>query len=242
MARIRFILLSVAVVVVMSAFASASASAHRFVECLKVAAGSKGLYEESKCEKASSGGEWEKFEIVGVEFKGTGGISKLKTELLGAELLLTCDKAEYDGEIEAGGKSTGEVTFKECSLSSKGTQLLNCEVPAINFKLTGLIELEGIEVESKKVSEYALKLLPLTGTKLVEIVIANKGAKSCIQKGKFPIEGTQVCVISNGAAFEVTHEIDCTSSGSHLEFNKKPATFEGSRSIGTASNDSRAVE
>ncbi len=236
MSRIRFILLGMAATVVLGAFASASASAHRFVDCLKVAAGSKGIYEETKCEKAKAGGEWEKYEIANQEVLGTGGLTKLKSELLGAELLITCKKETFSGLLEVGGASKGEITLEECSIGNKTETFKNCEVPNIKFKLTGhlITKEEETEVEFRGVEKE--------GAQFVEIQIKNKGEKSCTQKGKFPIQGTQTCSFSNGPIFEPTHTIECTPSGSSLVFNGKSATFEGSRSAGTTSNDSWAVE
>ncbi len=234
MSRIRFILLSVMAVVVMSAIASATASAHRYVECLKAEAG-KGTYEESKCEKAKTGGEWEKLEIANVKFTGTGGISKLKSSLLKAEILITCNKAVYAGELETAGAGKGEVTLEECSIGNGKEAFLNCEVPNINFKLRGIL------VESAK-SEIEEEFKPASGTTFVELVIKNKGEKSCAEKGTFPVQGTQICEFSSGKIFNVTHEIACKPAGSHLAFDGEVATFESDRSIGTASNDAWAVE
>lgn len=234
MSRIRLILWSAAALAVMGAFASASASAHRYVECLKVAAG-KEAYEENKCEKAKAGGEWEKFEIANVGFAGTGNVSELKTELLKAEILITCKKAIYAGELETGGTGKGEVTLEECSMGNSKETFANCEVPNIKFKLLGVL------VENAK-SEVEEEFKPASGTTFFDLIIKNKGEKACAEKGTFPVNGTQTCEFSNGKTFGVTHEIDCKPSGSHLTFDGEAATFEGSRSIGTASNDSWAVE
>jgi|ERR1700733_11052983 len=234
MSRIRFILLSAVAVVVMSAFASATASAHRYVECLKAEAG-KGTYEESKCEKAKAGGEWEKFEIADVKFTGTGGISKLKSSLLKAEIVITCNKAAYAGELEIAGAGKGEVTLEECSIGNGKEPFSNCEVPNIKFSLVGAL------VENAK-SEIEEEFKPTSGTTFVDLAIRNKGEKACAEKGTFPVKGTQMCEFSSGKIFNVTHEIACKPAGSHLSFDGEVATFESDRSIGTASNDAWAVE
>jgi hypothetical protein len=236
MLGIRLIMLGLAALVAsiaVGAFASAAASAHRFVDCLKVAAGSKGTYEESKCEKAKTGGEWEKYEVAGTG-SGTGGITKLKTELFKAEVIISCKKATFKVELEKEGASQGEVDFEECSIGNSKETFTSCAVPDIKFKLRGQLFAEGEEIN--------IEFKPFTGEIFVEIVIQNKAEKTCIEKGHYPVAGTQACRFPEGRQFEVTHRIECVPSGSHMTFAGNPATFEGSRSIGTSANDSWAVE
>ncbi len=236
MVEIRLIMLGLAALVATvtgGAFASATASAHRFVECLKVAAGSKGAYEESKCEKEKAGGEWEKYEITGTG-SGTGGVSRLRSEILKAEVIITCDKAIFNVELEKAGASKGEVDFEECSIGNTKETFVSCSVPNIKFKLAGQLVVEGEEVE--------IEFKPLMGETLVEIIIQNKGEKTCTLKGHYPVVGTQTCQFPGGRTFKMVHEISCLPSGSRLKFGGNVATFEGNRSIGTSANDNWAVE
>jgi hypothetical protein len=222
MSRIRLIVLSLAAVTAIGAVASASASAHAFLDCQKVAAGT-GKWTDSKCSVAGTG-EWETKEVAsGTKAVGTSGVSKLKSKLLGAEILITCKKDAFKGELETAGASKGEVTFEECSASSSGSELTNCEVPNIKFKFTD--QLVGTPVEDEFKPAVA-------GKPFVEIVINNKGAKTCLEKGTFPVEGTQKCELPSGGTFLAEHEIKCTPTGSSLKFNKtEEATFESTEKV-----------
>lgn len=210
---------------------SASASAHRFVDCLKAASGSKGAYEESKCEKVKTGGEWEKFEVTG-EVTGTGGVAKMTTTLLKAEIAITCKKAHFAGVLEKEGASAGEADFEECEAGNKTEPFRNCEVPNIKFKLKGLLFDSPAEIEFK----------PETGSTFVDIVLKNKAEKNCVEKGTFPIEGTQTCSFTNAATFAIEHEIKCEPAGSHLTFGHETASFEQTRAIETVTGDDWAAE
>ena len=210
---------------VVGAFASASASAltHTFLTCLNVGAG-KGQWEDSACSKAKTGGGWETSEVAnGTKVEGTSGVSKLKSELLGAEILITCTKDVFKGELETKGASKGEVTFEGCSASSGGAELANCEVPNIKFKFLDQLVLEEVKAGEFEVAD---EFKPAVAGPFVEIEIKNKGTKSCLQKGTFPVTGTQKCLLPEASIFKVLHKIDCKPVGSILEFNKKPATFE----------------
>jgi hypothetical protein len=220
-------LVSVVAMFVVGAFASASASAHTFLTCLSR---EKGQWEDSLCSKASSSGKWETSEVANAtKVEGTSGISKLKGELLSAEILITCKKDIFKGELETGGKSKGEVTFEECSAGNSKETFTACEVPTIKFKFIDELVLE--ENTETKEKEIADEFKPASGTTFVTIVIKNKEGKSCTEKGEFPTKGTQICLLPQGTLFKVLHNIACEPRGSHLEFNSKAATFESTESV-----------
>jgi hypothetical protein len=240
MSRIRLILLSLAAITAIGAVTSASASAHRFIAptCKEgTNAEAKKWGNEKKCIErnpaAGETGKWEHNEVLG-KVKGTSGVSKLKSMLLGAEILITCKKDTFSGELEAKGATKGEVTFEECSASSSGSELTNCEVPNIKFKFTDQLVGSPVEDEFKPA---------VAGKPFVEIVIKNKGAKICLEKGTFPVEGTQKCELPSGETFKTEHEIKCTPAGSSLKFNKtETATFESTDTVKLEAGGEWAVE
>ncbi len=230
MSRIKLILLSMLALVAISALASASASATvpLFLTCLNVGSG-KGQWEDAACSKAKTGGGWETSAVTtALEISGTGGVAKLKSELLGAEILITCTKntiVSAVSDLEAEGKSKGEVTFEECKVGNSKETFVNCEVPNIKFKFTDQLILVGTEVKDE------FKGVEKEGTQFVEISIKNKEEKACTQKGKFPVTGTQIALLPEPTVFKHLHLLDFSTADSSLTFNTKPATFEGSDEI-----------
>src|ERR1700689_4093573 len=153
MLRIRFLFMGVTMMVVVGALMSTSASAVTpvFLVCLEKA-GSGKKFEERNCNKESGSGKFELVEVT--EFlkgNGTGGPSTLKTTLLGAELIIKCKKNKFADEIGPKGLSRGEVAYEECALfSSPTSELTNCEVPNIKFKVIDqLLERSATEVEDE---------------------------------------------------------------------------------------------
>lgn len=239
MSRFKLIMMSVVAMFAVGAFASASASAITpvYLVCLEKA-GSGKKFEDRNCAKEN--GSTGKFELVEVsEFlgvNGTGGASTLKTTLLSAELIIKCTKSKFTGEIGPKGLSKGEVTYEGCAaFSSPTAELANCEVPNIKFKfIDQLVEKSATVVEDE--------FKPESGSTFVEIEIKNKGTKSCIQKGKFPVTGTQNAeteLPSSGA--KLLRELTFKTSGSHLKFNGEAATYEGKVSIDLNNDDSWGV-
>lgn len=158
-----------------------------------------------------------------VPFEGASGVSKLKTKLLGEELVITCKKDALSGDLEAAGASSGEIDFEECGAGNSKEPFSSCEVPTIKSKIVDqLITHEGtIEDEVK----------PATGETFVEIVLKNKGERTCLLKGSYPVKGTQTCKLPNGETSKVEHKIECRPTGSNLTFNDEPATYEGTEKI-----------
>lgn len=239
MLRIRFILLGLAALAFVGAFASASASAVTpvFLVCLEKA-GSGKKYEDRNCSKENAGSG--KFELVEVTSflpaNGTSGISTLKATVAGAELIITCKKDLFTGEIGPKGLTKGEVTYKECSAGNAKEEFKNCAVPNITFKfIDQLVEKSATEVEDE--------FKPAGGSNLfVNIVIENKEGKSCAEKNTYPVEGTQNAEVeapSLGA--KLLRELTFKPSGSHLTLKGNAATYEGKVSIDLNNDDSWGV-
>jgi len=237
MSRFRLIMMSVVAMFAVGAFASASASAITpvFLVCLEKA-GSGTKFEDRNCSKESGSGKFELVEISEfLKANGTSGISKLKGELAGAEILITCKKDKFTGEIGPKGLTKGEVTYEECEVGNSKEKFTNCEVPNIKFKfIDQLIENSKSEVEDE--------FKPEKGSIFVEIVIKNKGELVCAQKGTDKVEGTQNAEVeqpSTGA--KLLRELTFKPSGSKLTFAGKPATYEGKVSIDLNNDDSWGV-
>jgi hypothetical protein len=239
MSRFRLVMMSVVAVFAVGAFASASASAITpvFLVCLEKS-GSGKKFEERNCSKESGSGKFELVEVTeNLKVNGTGGLSILKSTLLGAPIIIKCQTSKFTGEIGPKGLSTGEVTYEKCTAHTitkeKEEELVNCEVPNINFLFVDqLVEKSATEIEDE--------FKPKTGTTFVNIVLKNKGEKSCTEKGTFPVTGTQNAEVelpSTGA--KLLRELTFKTSGSHLKFNTtEVATYEGKVSIDLNNDDS----
>jgi len=171
---------------------------------------------------------------------GTSGISKLEGEVAGVKTIIECKKDTFTGELEEKGKSKGEITFSECSLfedtSHVKTALTKCTVPNIVFKFTDkLVRGQGLgptewgpeDEFNSTLAEEVFVEIKITGSEC-----ALKGTYKAKQHEVGVKEGTeevkykgQVCALPEAGVEEVEHEIVCTSSGSHLMFNGKPAYF-----------------
>jgi hypothetical protein len=242
MLQIRLILMGIAVVAVLGALASASASAITpvFLVCLEKS-GSGKKFEERNCSKEDGSGKFELVEVTEfLKINGTGGLSTLKTSLLGAPMSVKCKKSKFSGEVGPKGLSRGEVTYEGCALytdnkEGKEEELTNCEVPNINFKIVDqLVEKSATEVEDE--------FKPAMGTTLVDIVFKNKGEKTCTEKGTFPIIGTynaEAELPATGA--KLLRELTFKASGSHLKFNGEDATYEGKVNLDMNNDDSWGV-
>lgn len=171
-----------------------------------------------------------------VAVAGTSGVSTLKGKLGGEEIVVTCKKDALKGELEKAGKAKGETTLEECSVGNKkGEELSACEVPNMKSKPTEqLTETAGVVEDEFKPAAGA--------TVLVEVEIKSKSGKTCLEKGKFPVEGTQKCKLPSGETAKVEHEFECTPSGSHLTFDHETATFEGTDKVQLASGQKWNVE
>jgi hypothetical protein len=238
MSRFRLIMMSVVAMFAVGAFASASASAITpvFLVCLEKS-GSGKKFEDRNCSKESGTGKFELVEVAEfLKANGTSGVSVLKGTLSSAEVIITCKKDKFTGEIGPKGLTKGEVVYEECSVGNSKETFTNCEVPNIIFKfIDQLVENAKGEVEDEFKPAEA-------GKPFVEIEIKNKGSKTCVEKSKEPVEGTQNAEVeqpSTGA--KLLRELTFKPSGSHLKYAGNTATYEGKVSIDLNNDDSWGV-
>ncbi len=154
------------------------------------------------------------------KMEGSRGVAKWKSTLAKAEIVVTCNGSKTHGEFKEKGVSKGETVFDECSAGNSKETFGNCEVPNIDFKY--LAQLDD-NTKGEVQEEYS----PESSTKSeVEIEIKNKGEKTCAEKGKYPIQGTQACELPKAEELAKEHEIKCAASSGELTFEGEPATFE----------------
>ncbi len=234
MSRFKLIMMSVVAMFVVGAFASASASAITpvYLVCLEKA-GSGKKFEDRNCSKESGTGKFELIEVTEfLKVNGTGGLATLKGSLSGAEIIITCSKQKFEGEIGAKGLSNGLVTYEGCAVGNSKEKFTSCEVPNIKFKF-----IDQLVENAKKEIEDEFK--PEKGTEFVMIEIKAVTGKTCVEKGKFPVDGTQNAEVeqpSTGA--KLLTELTFKPTGSNLTFDGAAATFESKISIDLNNDDS----
>lgn len=209
MTRLRLILLSMLAVFAVSAVASASASA------------------ASKCEAKEEGGDntWciEGKELAGEQALTTSQKTSFVLTAAAAGITLTCTKETGSGTLvqvnsTEPAASDVELTFSGCTLTS----LPNCKVKE-PIKVNGGGDL--LDAVTKGRSEVTFT--PSEGETFAEITIENNGAKTCLQKGTFPVTGSQTCALPKGEEEITKHEVECKTTGSKLKLGKNEATFSG---------------
>jgi hypothetical protein len=213
MSRVKLVLLGMLAVFAVSAAASASASASQaYWRCANVGA-TEGRWHDAQCTKKGSPEEFATREITSEEDTFSSKVSILKS----ATVTITCKVDEGRGKIETGGKSEGEIKFRECS-----TNLEHCAVvEPIVFKFTDqLLLTSGIEEDEFKATK--------ANETFVEITLEGT---SCALKGTHPVKGSQTCPLPNGEEPLIEHEITCTSAGSKLKFGSEAATFESTEHV-----------
>jgi hypothetical protein len=195
----------VALGVAMAATGSAAAHIYIFRPCSETPITHRFLWStKTLCELQGppNGGKFAHDPIIVVIVIGKSGIAELKGELLGAEALVTCNKGTSTGELLENGASKGKLVYEECKIGNKKETFANCEVPNISVNVKD--QLVGTEAEAED------EMKPASGEIFAEIVINNKGAKTCLEKGTFPVKGSQTCKLPSGESFKVEHEIECT--------------------------------
>lgn len=142
---------------------------------------------------------------------GLSGISKIKGEILEHAITIECGNDVFGDTLEVSGASSkGIMIFESCVVSG----LVTCGVPSFEFKFNDLLvgPEPGVEEEIK----------PASGTTLGTVTI-----NTCALRGKYKVEGTQLCRLPEAGVIKTTHILECVPSGSHLNFDGKPATFTG---------------
>lgn len=150
---------------------------------------------------------------------GSKTVSKLEGTVLGEKLTIECTKQTINkGELLAGGKSNGEITYEGCSVKGQAT----CEVPNIKFKvndeLTGGPPVKDVFLPTGANEEFVT----------IEI-------KVCGLKGKYPVKGKQTCNLPGGEEFAPAHNIECLPAGSELTLGTEPAHYTGTTEVSLVS-------
>jgi hypothetical protein len=255
--EIRMLGLSVLAVCAVGVVASASASAHAYFVCKE---GGTEKYTEHLCGTKSETGKWSWIEVTApLKVEGTSGTSKLEGEVAGVKTSIACQKDVLSGEIGKartlgrGQYGEGEFTFSECKLyevnkTHESTLLTACSVPNIAFKVRDqLVTGQGFGPEEEFRSR--------TGVEELFVVVKVQGSE-CSLKGSYNVEDNEgaevsiggqifsgmVCALPEAAVGKVEHEIVCPSSGSHLTFNAKPASFVSTETVKLAGGPAWAAE
>ncbi len=235
MSRLQLITLGCLLTLVVTAAASAEASAHRYVAgpCRMGSDPSTRKWSNSvKCfDQTPLGGEplgtWEHDAIGVAKVEGTSGVSKLEAAVLKVNITIECKKDTFAGTVETSGGSKGEIELTECSVPSAG----KCKVKEpIASNLSGtLIGEKEDEDEFKPASGETFAEITLTGSE-------------CAFKGTYKITGTQTCKLPKGEELVVEHEIECTPAGSKLKLGGEPAKFTSTEHVKLVSSEEWGVE
>lgn len=207
MSRVKLIVLSALTVAMVSAVASASASA----------------FEYQVNEAAV---------VAAQKIEGTSGVSLLESEILGVKVIIECKKDTTLGELLKEGKSVGEIKFTECKLFEitkspkfKKVALTACTITEpIVAKFTD--QLEGDPKEKFTGS----------GGAAGEEIFAEITIGVCALKGTYKAKGAVQCGLPESEVEEAEHEIDCTNGstkagGYTLTLGGKEAKFQSHEKI-----------
>ncbi len=187
MSKIKLVLLSALAVFAVAGVASATASAHEF-----------------KIEKKGI--------VADESISGSSKTSVLESKISGKAFKLKCTSDTFTGTIKAGGKDTGTVTFKGCTVDEPAEGCL----------------VEGGEIKAKVNSELigAAKPVKELFTPEVGETFATFTLTTCALKGKYEVKGSQECDLPEGETEKVEHSIDCKKAGSKLKLGKEAASYE----------------
>ncbi len=215
MSRIKLVLFSALAVVAVSALASASASA---------AVENKYFVEKTAVAGATN--------IV-----GTVGEAQLQSTIAGVKMMIVCtENSLAGGQINAAGKSKGEIKFKKCKIfeikNGVKTSLASCTVKEpIEFKFEDeLLTSPGGIVDDRFRPE---------GGGNVFVTIKIEGSL-CALKGTYEVKGqgaggTEPWYLADlgdeGEIEKALHELIFGSCGSHIVFGTEPASFTNRTSL-----------
>ena len=241
MSRFKLVLLSMLAMLALGSVASASASAHRFVnsQCVPYTNALIAWETKAKCVAQNPAGgdaikNWELEGIAAAKVEGTSGESILEGEVALVKVFIKCNKDTFSGELEATGASKGKVEFTECRVvNKKGNQIENCKVKEpIEFKFKDQLVSSPVEDEFK----------PAAGAIFVEITMEAEAGGVCAISGTYKVEGTQTCKLPSAGTLQAEHEIVCEPSGSSLKFAGNPATFTSTEKVKLESGGKWAME
>jgi hypothetical protein len=150
------------------------------------------------------------------EFLGTSGQSLLVSPALGIEI--ECQEDVAKGKLEAGGKTTGEATFRRCRVVTPA----GCKVKEpISFSFTDL--LVGTEGAEPVKDEFKP-----TEAEEVFVKITIEG---CAAEGVYKVKGTQVSDLPAAGQSRAVHEIVSTPYGSKLKLGTSAAYFFSTETV-----------
>ena len=199
MSRWRLIFSSLLAAVVLSAVASASASALEFY---------------------NAGGELITGELA---ITGSGGEQALSGTLAGVKIEINCTSLSAHGTIHNGlgeggmlmGLGEGLTQFSGCTITApKPKTVEGCEIPG------GKITLEGRALAITVKSEPYIEFRPKSGTVLVEIAFVN--CKTAGLDGEYEVTGILRSKVNNA-----TSELETNTGEGELVFGGKEAKCTG---------------
>jgi len=205
MSRFRLILLSLFAVFAFSALASASASA----------ACSDGGIKSVFCFHTN-------VEIHEELALGTVHLSLLSGVLGSTTTKIHCKDGTFHGKILLLGLGTGVISYLGCTVEKPAS----CTVAQPIVANVHALLSSGV--------------MPATGTftgtganeKYTSITLEGE---SCVVKGTFEVNGSQLVEFPEGETSKVKHEIVANKTGSHLKFGGNTASYSGTALIHLAS-------
>jgi hypothetical protein len=229
MSKMRLFLLSLLVVLGVSAVASASTSALIWVACIRTTfgTGSNKFLTLSQCQEGSgfAMGEWELVSLpegVRSEIETNGGPLTLKGELAGAEIEIKAEKEKGLGWIEnpvGGGNGLDLDTSELTKVTVLKPAASGCTVkePLI-WKAKG----EAITVGGVIYDKFS----PDSGTSFASVVLENCTPSTL--NGTYPIKGEAYALVVNKTS---SFTYDSGAPNNKLKFGGNPAEFTGSTKV-----------
>ncbi len=207
MSRIKLVLPALAVVLVVSVVASASAMAV-----------TPKYFVEGK-------------EVTGAEkyaFTGSVGIARLNTVVGGLKMVIECTANKLAGEnlFEAEGKSKGEFNLESCTLYEviKSGALENKSEKCLVKTPVNLKYAAQLILGPGGLSENEFK--PSTGEIFAEVVVESAPGKTCLIAADLQAKGSYAATTGPESEVEKKeHESVFTSGGSKLKIGALPASF-----------------
>lgn len=157
---------------------------------------------------------------VGTNATGSGGGAELVWTVSKANVRIECKTTALTDVLEAGGKSTGEITLQGCSTPESK----NCSVPNVSYKVGD--SLGG--VKGALTDEFSS---PTGVETLFHLAIKNSGEHTCSLKGEYPVVGKYTCALPKVETEAVEHEVACKPEGSELKIDGEKLTMSYSDQV-----------
>jgi hypothetical protein len=230
-------LLSVAAVLVVGAFASASASAANDPCPTEESTGTEFDLCAEKSPTESAFVELGSGEPPVTNNFGTDGVqtveTKLKGKLAGVVAEFKCKKIDVKLEIEDSNKGKGNVNFSECEMTKPaGCKLTALQEAEIKVPVVTTIDEEGA---GKIGTEFWGKTGGPTKEEeeFVTLNVEAKAGQECIAVGAFSVTGSQWSEVINATTAKEHGEASVLAANSELKLGGNAATFE---SVGNIKN------